>query len=286
MSDSPRSKRTALKNIPLRASPFPGLAQHIQRVLFALFLLDFALVWLRLWIVPSLLANVRWPDGLLIVLTTAVTIASLARRLPGQNVILASVIIAFIGGALQSAGALTALPFGPYTYNYTNIGRELFYPLPWAVPMLWIVLIFNSRGVARLVLRPWRKTRAYGFWVIGMTTLLVVLLDFDLEPFATRAKFFWFWTPTKLPLTWYGAPFVNFLGWAVGTLLILAFITPSLIDKKKVKHPPDYQPLVIWLLLNLLFATGVLAHGLWAATAVIIATSVVVTFFALRGARW
>jgi hypothetical protein len=79
---------------------------------------------------------------------------------------------------------------------------------------------------------------------------------------------------------------VNFLGWAVGTLLILAFITPSLIDKKKVKHPPDYQPLIIWLLLNLFFATGVLAHGLWPAAAAILAGSVLVTVFAIRGAKW
>jgi uncharacterized membrane protein len=278
--------RTAFKKIPLRASPFTGLAEKIHRVLFGLFLIEFGFIWVRLWLARSLLPNSRWPDGLLVVLATAATLAALARRLPGQNVILASLIIAFIGGALHTVGALTGIPFGPYTYNYANVGRELFYPLPWAVPMVWIVLVFNSRGVARLVLRPWRKTRSYGFWVIGLTAALVVLLDLGLEPFATRVKGFWFWTPTKLPFAWYGAPFVNFIGWAVGTLLILAFATPTLIDKKKVKHPPDYHPLNIWLLLNLLFATGALAHGLWPATIAIVAASLMVTIFALRGAKW
>ena len=199
---------------------------------------------------------------------------------------LASVIIAVIGGGVQTLGALTGIPFGPFVYNPDNIGQELFHPLPWAAPMIWVVVILNSRGVARLMLRPWRKIRAYGFWVIGLTTLLAALFDLGLEPFATRVKGFWFWSPTKLPFGWYGAPLVNFIGWALTTLLILAFATPSLIDKKKVKHPPDYQPLMIWLLLSFLFATGAFMHQLWPAAGLIVAGSMAVTVFALRGARW
>jgi uncharacterized membrane protein len=237
-------------------------------------------------VAPSLFGNARWPEGLLVVLATAITVSSLSRRLPSQNVILASFIIALIASGVQSLGALTGIPFGPYVYNYENIGRELFYPLPWAVPLMWIVVILNSRGVARLMLRPWRKIRAYGFWVIGLTMVLAALFDLGLEPFATRVKGYWYWTPTKLPLAWYGAPLVNFFAWAVCTLLILAFATPALIDKKKVKHPPDYQPLVIWLLLNVLFATGALSHGLWPAAAAIVTGSIAVTGFALHGARW
>src|SRR5438552_210077 len=226
----PPMKREVLKKIPLRANPFSGWSQKIHRILFGMFLIAFAIVWVRLWM-PSLFGNTRWPDGALIVLATAATVGSLARRLPGQNVMLASVIIAVIGGGVQTLGALTGIPFGPFVYNPDNIGQELFHPLPWAAPMIWVVVILNSRGVARLMLRPWRKIRAYGFWVIGLTTLLAALFDLGLEPFATRVKGFWFWSPTKLPFGWYGAPLVNFIGWALTTLLILAFATPSLIDK-------------------------------------------------------
>ena len=229
------------------------------------FLLQFTLVWARLWLPWLLLGNARWPDGLLLVLTTATVIASLTRQLPGQNVMLASVIIAFIAGVVQSLGALTAIPFGPYVYT-DRIGQQLFYPLPWAVPLLWIVVILASRGVARLILRPWRKTRTYGFRMIGLTTTLVVLLDLGLEPFATRVNHYWLWHPTKLQLDWYGAPGINFFGWAVTTLLILAFATPSLINKKPMPQPPpDYAPLAVWLLLNLLFETGAAVHHLWPA---------------------
>jgi hypothetical protein len=72
----------------------------------------------------------------------------------------------------------------------------------------------------------------------------------------------------------------------MASLLILAFATPSLINKKKAKHPPDYQPLVLWLLFELLFLTGVSAHQLWPASAAIALIGIVVSVFAVRGAKW
>jgi uncharacterized membrane protein len=278
--------RVELRDIALRNKPFTGWAPKIHRVLFGLFLLQFALAWTRLWLPWPLFGTARWPDGLLVVLATATVIASLTRQLPGQNVMLASTIIAFIAGAVQTLGALTAIPFGPYAYT-EHIGQQLFYPLPWAVPLMWILVILVSRGVARLTLRPWRKTQNYGFRLIGLTALLVVLLDAGLEPFATSVKHYWVWSPTKIRLDWYSTPCVNFLGWAVTTLLILAFATPSLINKKpRPRPPPDYSPLVVWLLLNFLFGTGAAVHNLWPAVGVISLGSLVVTVFALRGARW
>jgi uncharacterized membrane protein len=277
--------RIVLKDIPLQPNPLSGWSPRIHRVLFALFLLQFALAWTRLWLPQPPFGNARWPDGLLVVLATGTVLASLTRQLPGQNVMLASIIIAFLAGAVETLGAFTAIPFGPFAYT-SEIGQQLFYPLPWAVPMIWIVVLLASRGVARLVLRPWRNTPNYGFRLIGLATLLVVLLDFGLEPFATQVKHFWQWNPTKLRFDWYTTPCVNFLGWAVTALLILAFVTPALINKQPMKQPPpDYHPLIVWLLLNLLFATGALVHQLWPVALLISIASVVVTAVAVRGAR-
>jgi uncharacterized membrane protein len=278
--------RVVLKEITLRGSPFSGLAPKVHRVVFGLFLLQFTVVWARLWLGWPLLGNARWPDGLLVVLTTATVLASLTRRLPGQNVMLASIIIAFIAGAVQTLGALSAIPFGPYVYT-DRIGQQLFNPLPWAVPMVWIAVVLASRGVARLMLRPWRKTPTYGFRLIALTTFLMVLLDVGLEPFATRVKHYWFWNPTKLKFDWYDTPWVNFFGWAVTALLILAFATPALINKKPTPQPPpEYSPLAVWLLLNFLFATGAAVHHLWPAVGLISFSSVAVAVFAIRGAKW
>jgi uncharacterized membrane protein len=278
--------RVMLKHIELRSNRLPGLAQKVQRGLFGLFLLQFALVWTRLWLPWPLLGSAHWPDGLLVVLATAAVVGSLTRQLPAQNVMLAAIIIAFIGGAVQSLGALTALPFGPYVYT-EHTGQQLFNLLPWAVPLMWITAILASRGVARLALRPWRKSSNYGFRLIGLTTALVVLLDLGLEPFAARVKHYWFWNPTRLKFDWYDAPWVNSFGWAVTTLLILAFATPSLINKKPgPQPPPDYVPLVVWLSINILFATGAAVHHLWPALGLVSLGSITVAVFALRGASW
>jgi uncharacterized membrane protein len=279
----PPVSRVPLKDIPLRPIPFSGWAHKVHRVLFALFLLQWMLVWTRLWLPRPPFEEAQWPEGLLLVLATATLLASLTCQLPGQNVMLASLIITFIAGAVATLGALTGIPFGPFIYTEA-IGQQLFYPLPWAVPMTWLVALLVSRGTARLSLRPWRNTPNYGYWLIGLTTLLTVFLNFGLEPFATQVKHYWRWNPTRIRLDWYTTPCVNFLGGAVTALLILAFATPALINKQPTTHPPpDYHPLAVWLLLSVLFATGAAVHQLWAAVAVIAAGSVTVTALALRG---
>jgi uncharacterized membrane protein len=185
---------------------------------------------------------------------------------------------------VQIFGARTSFPFGLYVY-LPAIGPHLFGLLPWAVPIIWFIALFSARGVARLILRPWRNTHLYGFWLMGLTIALVVVFDLGLEPFATRVNHFWLWNPSKAALYWYDTPWVNFPGWAGTALLILGFATPSLINKKPVQQPPDYHPLVVWLLVNALFVTGALTHQLWPAVAFVAAQCIIVTILALRGAR-
>jgi uncharacterized membrane protein len=187
-----------------------------------------------------------------------------------------------MSGGMATLSGFTGIPFGPCTYT-ANIGQLLFYPLPWAIPALWLVTILSSRGVARLILRPSRHARTYGYQLIGVTIALAVLFDLGLEPYATYVKQFWTWHKTKLPFDWYGAPIVNFFGWAVTALLILAFVTPFLLVKKPVKHPPDFQPLVVWTALNCLFLAGSFRHNLWPAVAVLAVQTLLVATFAILG---
>jgi uncharacterized membrane protein len=113
-----------------------------------------------------------------------------------------------------------------------------------------------------------------------------MFFDLGLEPFATRANRFWVWQPTNFSSTWFGAPWINCFGWLVAALLILAFATPWLINKRPVQHPPDYHPLGVWLLLNLFFAVQLLLHALWPAAVLVLLESAVVTTLALSYARW
>jgi uncharacterized membrane protein len=224
-------------------------------------------------------------DAITLFLALASTLVSLAGQLPAQNVLLATVVIAAIGGGIHLLGAFTGIPFGPILYTHEN-GPLLFKALPWFMPFLWVVIILNARGTARLILRPWRKLRVYGFWLIGITAVLTLIFVLGLEPFATHFRHYWIWTPTKLPVDWYGAPLSDFLGWLVAALLILGFSTPALMKKRPAKSYPEYHPLIVWVALQLFFIADSLSQHLLAATIVSAVACIAVIPFAIRGARW
>lgn len=228
-----------------------------------------------------------WPEAILVITTAFATLTSMTQQLAGQNVMLAATIIGVVGGIAHAVGAITGIPFGPFAYS-NSAGPMFFGKLAWPMPVIWIIVILNARGVARLILKPWRKLKNYGFWVIGVAAALVVLFDLALEPFATRVNGHWIWLPTKFPWTWNGMPLINSLGWALVALIALAFATPSLINKhsRSRKLPPDFHPLIVWVLLLTLFGTGAAMNQLWSVLALCIATALVSTFFALRGAKW
>jgi uncharacterized membrane protein len=228
----------------------------------------------------------NWPETLLLLITTISTLAALTRQLPAQNVLLAAGIIAVIGGLAHTIGVKSGIPFGPFMFG-TGIGQKIFNTLPWAMPLLWIVAVLNSRGVARLVLRPWRKMRTYGFWLIGLTALFTMFFDCALEPFAAYSKHYWIWMTAGYSLTPHGAPVSNSVGWFIIPVLMLAFATPVLINKQLSKRSaPDFHPLAVWLGGILLFGISAVMNGLWPTVAVDAAIGIAATVFAIRGARW
>jgi len=227
----------------------------------------------------------RWLEGLFVVSATSSTLLALGRRLPLQNVLATALLIVMLSAAVISLASVSGIPFGPVHYS-VFLGEKIFGVLPWPIPLGWIFLIVNGRGIARLIMRPWRKTNYYGFWVMGLTCLLAVILDLALEPFAVFVKDYWLWqTPHWVP-AWYTAPWVNFLGWFVTALAVLTFAMPWLINKQPVKHPVDYQPLILWLMLNVWITVGNAMHHLWPAVAASVIGNSLIAFYAVRGARW
>jgi uncharacterized membrane protein len=122
---------------------------------------------------------------------------------------------------------------------------------------------------------------------MGMTAALTLLFDFALEPFASRIKNYWLWTPTKFPVTWQGAPVPNFLAWAAVSLLLAVVIAPALINKQPGKrNTPDFHPFALWLGAILLFGAGCARHGLLPAAVADGILAVIVTVLAVRGGTW
>ena len=281
--DSAGMKRVVFRDMPLRVDRSAGLARIARRVLLGLFIAQWMLVCARVCLARPPFGEANWPEGLLLVLAAAATFAGMGRELPLQNVFLSGFIITLLSGAVVSLGAVTGVPFGPLAFG-KSFGQQFFYPLPWAALFVWMVVLLNARGVARLLLRAHRAAPGYGLWLMGGTALLAVAFDLGLEPFATRVKHYWIWQLSKTALTWYGAPWVNFFAWGVAALLILAFATPSLNNKKPGPRPPDYQPLALWLLMNGLFVASAVANRFWAAAVVVSVQCLGVALLALLSA--
>ena len=268
--------------------PIPSLSLTAKRWHKPVFI-----VFLVAWTVNAAVTSLRiqlpsgfdWIEALLPVTALATTLLGLARRLPLQNVITATASISLLATIILTIGAVTGTPFGPIVYG-DNLGERLLGEVPWPLPLLWVVLIINGRGVARLVMRPWRKTNFYGFWVIGITCLLVTLFALGFEPFAVKVKDYWIWRFDRGTANWFRVPWVDFLGWFLAALAVTTLSIPWLINKHPVKQPMDYQPLIVWLLLNLWPAIGCAAHGLWLPAAVALAGNAIATGYAVRGARW
>lgn len=271
--------------LPPGAAPLPSPWAHaIHKRVFIAFLILFAAAWVTLLLGVSFGESQRWLEGAFWLVTAATSLVGVARRLPEQNVLMASAIILGVSFVVSLAGDNTGVPFGPRVFT-ENLGGKIL-DVPWPLPLVWIVVVVSCRGVARLIMRPWRKTTYYGFWVIGLCCLLAVALDLGFEPFAARVKRYWIWQTHDTVLNWYSAPWVSFLGWFATALAILGFATPWLINKQPVKQPTDYHPLVLWLALNIYFATGNALQHLWWAVAFTVVASVIVTVYAVRGARW
>jgi hypothetical protein len=237
-----RIKFDSLRLEPLSSS---RLAVWLRWGWMVLFFAAFFIVIGRRFAHAMLPASAAWPESCLLFFAAGWILTSLARQLPLQNVLLASCILAGISSLAMILNHHALIPFGPVAFSQRV---PMILPgLPLFSPLIPLVAIFSSRGVGRLLLRRWRQGANYGYWLFGVTVALTLLFDLGLEFFAAHTLGWWTWSPTRIPFSWFGTPITNFVGWALVTTLSLAFATPALINKKPVRFPPDYDPLVLWV---------------------------------------
>jgi uncharacterized membrane protein len=237
-------------------------------------------------------------DALLLISVTSLVLISLSRELPFQNVIVVATLIASIGSAAAAVCIVTPLPFHLLQYDAFS-GPRISHVLPWSVPLVWISVILISRGVARLMLRSRREKSYYGLALLGQTALLALILNLSLEIWATQVKGYWSWlwqlTPeisersssSGAPMIYFSASFVVFYfsAWFVVCLIILAMITPWLIRKKPGELTLSYVPLILWLVLQLCFATAAARHGLTLFAGLSVLVGSAIGWLAIRGGR-
>lgn len=214
----------------------------------------------------------------------ATSLVGLACRLPAQNVVTAGVIITSISFCLLAFGRQTGIPFG--AFDFARVGEFRIVGVPLLLPIYWTALAISARGFSRLPLRPWRKTNHYGYWMIGLSLIIVLLVITTAEPLLAQQAHYWVWKTRPGSWTWHGMPWSNWLGCAVGFFAIYLFATPWLINKQPVKQPVDWHPMIIVILLEIYFAAANLQAGNMGAVVLGCCGTTILTIFAIRGGCW
>jgi hypothetical protein len=248
----------------------PGSTPVAHVPCFVLFLV--ALAW-RLWItfVTPQQAGWIWADALLWMAAAATCVAGLARWMPAQNALGAGMILAALAALVELVGQETGFPFGNFRHcgpgeDPASLGvfRAL-HNTPWPVFFCWVAILLSSRGVARVLLRPWRRFSHYGLWVIVLGSVLALWLAWGTEVFLHEVAKSKQWSldgesPYTAPIPW-----TFYVAWWVTSFLALAFVAPWLILKPPVKAPTDMHPVLVWLLLATLLLAGCASRHSWPA---------------------
>ena len=115
---------------------------------------------------------------------------------------------------LEMAGTNTGYPFGVYTYGAT-LGPQVL-GTPWMIGLNWVLLVYATGAIARKfpVIRLMRA-------LIG--AVLMVVLDFAMEPVAMKLKF-WQWEHGTIPVS-------NYIAWFVAAFVFHIFYQLSRFRK-------------------------------------------------------
>lgn len=174
-----------------------------------------------------------WVDGVLLVFGFISTLVFLSRRLPAQNWI--------------SIAALTALFSGAFEWALSD--GEFVLP-PITLPILWVIALLNARGTGQWMLRSWRASWGYGFWLIGITSSLTALFITAISILSGQIE--------SEDSVWMSL----LLRFAVACI-ILIINTTLLIVKSPTPRPLEKGHLTFWLACNLLAIVAAAIQGLW-----------------------
>ncbi|HTL56520.1 MAG TPA: hypothetical protein VL361_12625 [Candidatus Limnocylindrales bacterium] len=263
--------RLSVEALPTTQAGVLQSSNLASRVLLSFALAQFAFVCSSPWWEFAAAPEHWWLGELLLLLLTASTLCSLSRQLPWQNVLLTTVLIPLLAAALEIVGIPTGISFG-----LNDARRSLSIHQAWLAAQVWIVVILNCRGVGRLSMRRWRMVPGYGFWLLGITLLLLAGVMLNIARSSSllpgfSAVFF------RIQLDWHAAG--TFVGTVGTSAIILVAITAALINKKPEIEIVNWHPLVLWSLFNLcFFAKAVEQRALFASAMILLEILLVIVF--------
>lgn len=220
----------------------------------------------------TVLAQIVYPlvDGaardrltvLTVLLFASASVTAAWRTLGRRGAVILLVVSAGVGFVAEAVGTATGVPFGDYTYA-DSLGARLL-DVPLIIPLAWTMMAYPALVVGRMVASSTARR-------IVVSALALATWDVFLDPQMVDAGH-WTFGPRNGPeLT--GIPLVNFAGWLLVALLLMAALTAVLPEPPGDAADPVALGLYLWtygssLLANLAFfdrpavaLTGGLAMG-------------------------
>lgn len=139
-------------------------------------------------------------------LLTLVTFYKVNNDFSGKLLLL-SFLVFLIGFSVEAVGVETGILFGSYSYG-APFGFKLF-ETPIMIGVNWLFLALSSYGIVKYFTKK-------SIWLILLPPILMVALDFLVEPVAMKLGF-WGWKNDVIPVQ-------NYLMWFVTSLFIHALI--------------------------------------------------------------
>lgn len=183
-----------------------------------------------------------WLDLMLLGTAVVLSLLSLAKNLPLQNVLAAAAVLILVSGGIQAC--LFLLHFGQ---SAVGISPAL---LLVALPALWVVAAIVCRTMAKQTLQPWRQARTHGYHLLVLTSLLMTAFWFCIDAYA-ESRGYWDWERS-----WRGDLIYRLLFWFCAGAALQIIATPWLLNKRPRVESPVFSPVLVW--------TGIL---LWLALA-------------------
>lgn len=139
--------------------------------------------------------------------------------------------VVLFGIGIEWLGVQTMAIFGSYHYGDT-LGWKID-GIPLVIGVNWLILAYCSKDIADRIFK-------HRFFAILFAALLMVFLDFLIEPVAMRLEF-WYWPNDQVPLQ-------NYVGWFFVTLGLFGLGEPL---KLKWENPGS---VVLYLCMLVFFA--------------------------------
>ncbi len=191
-------------------------------------------------------AGREWAPPAFLLIASSITLIAGRRDLRGMAAAFG------IGLLAEMIGVLTGFPFGPYRYS-TVLGPSLA-SVPIVMAGAWMILIGYVRQMGLSI-------RLAAMWM--------ACIDLIIEPLAANQLAFWRWQGQGI---WYGAPYTNFIGWYLVSVVIL-----HAAGKPAARNSIVFA---VGLTIQLFFTVLAVIYGLYPAVAVGVALC------ALGLARW